>query len=150
MAYTPYIYNWFLSCQTDMKSKLIIHYSDVIMSAMASQIAGVSIVCPNVYPGADKKTHQSFASLAFVRGILRLRVDSPHKGPVTRKIFQFDDVIIGVGSSTVLTHNVEQRLFLRYILDCWLGLMFSGTSHNIEGTPNMWPARASKPVMTAW
>ena len=36
------------------------------MSEMASQITGVSIVCST---GADKKNHQSSASLAFVRGI---------------------------------------------------------------------------------
>ena len=68
------------------------HYSDVIMRAMASQIAGVSIVCTAVC--SDKKTHQSFASLAFVRGIHRWPVNSPHKGSVTRKMFPFDTVII--------------------------------------------------------
>ena len=40
------------------------------------------------------KKNQSSASLAFVRGIHRRPVNSPHKGPVTRKIFPFDDVII--------------------------------------------------------
>ena len=34
------------------------------------------------------------ASLAFVRGIHRGPVNSPHRGPVTRKMFSFDDVII--------------------------------------------------------
>ena len=38
--------------------------------------------------------HQSSASLAFVRGIHRWPVNSPHKGPVTRKMFPFDDVIM--------------------------------------------------------
>ena len=33
-------------------------------------------------------------SLAFVRGIHRWPVNSPHKGPVTRKMFPFDDVIM--------------------------------------------------------
>ena len=37
---------------------------------------------------------QSSASLAFVRGIHRWPVGSPHKWPVTRKMFPFDDVII--------------------------------------------------------
>ena len=36
--------------------------------------------------GADQRKHQSSASLAFVRGILRWQVTSPHKGPVTRKM----------------------------------------------------------------
>ena len=34
------------------------------------------------------------ASLAFVRGIHGWPVDYPHKGPVTQKIFPFDDTII--------------------------------------------------------
>ena len=36
---------------------------------------------------AHKRKHQSYASLAFMRGIHRLPVDSSHKGPVTRKRF---------------------------------------------------------------
>ena len=47
----------------------ISHYSDVIMSAMASQITGVSMVCSTVCSGAAQRKHQSSASLAFVRGI---------------------------------------------------------------------------------
>ena len=70
----------------------IIHYSDVIMSAMSSQITGVPIVCVTVCSGADQMRHQSSASLAFVRGIHRWPVNSPHKGPVTLNIFPFDDV----------------------------------------------------------
>ena len=71
-----------------------IHHSDVIMSMMAFQITGVSIVCSTVCSGAGHKIHQSSASLAFVRGIHRSLVDSPHKGTVTRKMFPFDDVIM--------------------------------------------------------
>ena len=41
-----------------------------------------------------KKKFKSSASLAFVRGIHRWPVNSPHKGPVTRKMFLFDDVIM--------------------------------------------------------
>ena len=43
------------------------HYSDVIMSAMASQITLVSIVCSVAYSGADQRKLQRSASLAFVR-----------------------------------------------------------------------------------
>ena len=39
-------------------------------------------------------TDQSSASLAFARGIHRWTVDSLHKGPVTRKMFTFDDFIM--------------------------------------------------------
>ena len=41
-----------------------------------------------------QRKHQSSASLAFVRGIHRWPLKSPHKGPVTRKMFLFDDVIM--------------------------------------------------------
>ena len=43
--------------------------------------------------GADHR-HQSCALLDFVRGIYRWPVNSPHKEPVTRKMFPFDDVIM--------------------------------------------------------
>ena len=66
--------------------------SDVIMSAIASQISSVMIVCSTVCWSPDQRKHQSSASLAFVRGIHRWPVDSPHKGPVTRKMFPLDDV----------------------------------------------------------
>ena len=69
-------------------------YSDVIMSTMASHITGVSIVYSTVFLGADQRKHQSSASLAFVRGIRRGPVNSPHIGPVTRKMFPCDDVIM--------------------------------------------------------
>ena len=68
-------------------------YSDVMMSAIRSQISGVSIVCSIVCSGADQRKHQSSASLAFVRGIPRWPVVYPHEGPVTRKIFPFHYVI---------------------------------------------------------
>ena len=70
------------------------HYIDVIMNAMASQLTGVAIVFSTVYKGTDQRKHQTSASLAFVRGIHRWPVNSPYKGPVTRKMFPLDDIII--------------------------------------------------------
>ena len=70
------------------------HYGGVIMSAMASQITGVSNVCSTVCSGAYQRKHQGSASMAFVRGIHRSPVDSPHKVPVTRKTISLDDVIM--------------------------------------------------------
>ena len=46
----------------------------------------------NLY--TDQRKHQSSASLAFAWGIHRWPVNSPHKGPVTRKMFPFDEVIM--------------------------------------------------------
>ena len=63
------------------------------MGVIASQITSLTIVSSIVYSDADQRKHQSSVSLAFVRGIHRGPVNSPHKWPVTRKMFPFDDVI---------------------------------------------------------
>ena len=65
------------------------HYNDVITGAIASQITSLTIVFSTVYSDADQRKHQSSASLAFVQGIHRGPVNSPHKWPVTRKMFPF-------------------------------------------------------------
>ena len=70
------------------------HYNDVTIGEMASQITSITIVYSTVYSGADQRKHQSSASLAFVRGFHRWPVNSPHKWPVTRRMFPFDDVIM--------------------------------------------------------
>ena len=70
------------------------HYNDVMMGSMASQITSLTIVYSVAYSGADQRKHQSSVSVAFVRGLLRGPVNSPHKWPVTRKMFPFDDVIM--------------------------------------------------------
>ena len=71
-----------------------IHYTDVIMGPIASQITSLTSVYSTVYSDADQRKYQSSASLAFVRVIHRGPVNSPHKWPVTRKMFPFDDVIM--------------------------------------------------------
>ena len=53
------------------------------------------------------RSKKSSASLAFLRGIHRWPVNSPHKGQVTRKIFPFDDVIM-------------MGLYLWYFILIWL------------------------------
>ena len=79
----------------DLRGKLWgIHYSEVTMGEMAFQITRLTSVYSNVYSGADQRRHQSSASLAFVREIHRWPVNFPHKCPVTRKIFPFDDIIM--------------------------------------------------------
>ena len=68
------------------------HYNDGIMSPMASQITVDSIVCSTVWSDSRQRKHQSSPSLGFVGGIHRWPVDSPHKGPVMRKMFPSDDI----------------------------------------------------------
>ena len=77
------------------------HYCDVKMGAVASQITRLTIVYSTVYSDADQRKRQSSASLAFVRGFHRGPVNSPHKWPVTRKMFPFDDVIMRNGRPDV-------------------------------------------------
>ena len=72
------------------------HYTDVIMGTIESQITSLTIVYSTVYSDADQRKYQSSALLAFVRGIHRRPVNSPHKWPVTRKMFLFDDVIMRI------------------------------------------------------
>ena len=74
------------------------HHGDVTIGAIASQITSLASVYSAVKLGADQRKHQSSASLAFVRGIHRRPVNSPHKGPETRKMFPFDDVIMVVAA----------------------------------------------------
>ena len=56
------------------------HQNDLMVSTMASQITGVSMVYSTVYSGIVHRKQQSSASLTFVGGIM---------------MFQFDDVILG-------------------------------------------------------
>ena len=70
------------------------HYDDVIMTMLASQITSLTVVYSIVYSGVNQRKHQSSASLAFVWEIHRGPVNFPHKWPVTRKMFPFDDVIM--------------------------------------------------------
>ena len=69
---------------------IINHYIDVIMTPMTSQITDLTVVYSIVYSGADQRKHQSSASPGNSPG----PVNSPHKGPVTRKMIPFDDVIM--------------------------------------------------------
>ena len=64
------------------------------MGAMVSHITRLTIVYSTVCSGADQRKDQSSASLNFVRGIHRWPANSSHKGAVTRRMFQFNDVIM--------------------------------------------------------
>ena len=61
---------------------------------VAPEMTSLTIVYSTVYSGTDQRKYQSSASLAFVRETHWWSVYSPHKEPVTRKLFPFDDVIM--------------------------------------------------------
>ena len=77
------------------------------MGTMASQITSLTIVYSTVYSAANQRKHQSSASLAFVWGIHRGPVNSPHKGPVTRKMFPFDDVIMSSSIKQISKYSLK-------------------------------------------
>ena len=102
ISYNCYIYHHSLFCFVllchqgflGIEMGVTWHYGDVIMGTIASQITSLTIVYSTVYSDTDQRKHQSSASLAFVRGIHRGQVNSPHKCLVTRKMCPFDDVIM--------------------------------------------------------
>ena len=81
------------------------------MGAIASQITSLTIVYSMAYLDADQRKKSS-ASLAFVRGIQRGTVNSPHKWPATRKMFPFDDVIMRDGD---FSKRQEGQYILRFV-----------------------------------
>ena len=115
-----------------------LHYDDVIMGTIASQITCLTSVYSTVYSGADQSKHQSSASLAFVWGIHRGPVNSSHKWPVTRKMFPFDDVIMwllhvrySLQSINMLYLNTGGKQHLIFVLNrCYkLSLRFCPSHH---------------------
>ena len=103
------------------------HYSDVIMGAMASQITSLAIVYSTIYSCTDQRKHQRSA----------WPVNSPHKGPVTRKIFPlmrsswvtdlysglapiWRQSISGTNYVTVCPSNLQWRRDIKRVQHYWL------------------------------
>ena len=89
------------------------------MSVMAFQITSLTIIYSTVYSGANQRKHQSSTSLAFLGGIHRWPVNSLHKGPVTRKMFPFDDVIMYNQQVTLATRAIagQQEMIYKYAIN---------------------------------
>ena len=113
-----------LNNKSAQSQKMTSHYSDVVMGTIASQIASLTIVYSIIYSDADQRKNQSSASLALVRGIHRGPVNSPHKWPVTRKMFPFDDVIMTYYKhvTTCWTYHFQTTkvITLRWPIPCWM------------------------------
>ena len=86
------------------------------MSMIASQITSVSIVYSTLCSGPDQRKHQSSVSLAFVGEIHQWLVNSLHKGPVTWKMFPFDDVIMlsAIHSNLSWINQLVRAIFFPY------------------------------------
>ena len=113
------------------------------MGTIASQITSLAIVYSIVYSSAYQRKLQSSASLAFVRGIHRGPVNSPHKWPVTRKMFPFDDVIMMSGN----VECIKDRLCLTCIIS-WDVSQNCQVTLDISGSPTDFQCGSRKSSVT--
>ena len=88
-----------------------LHYNDIILSMIASQITSLMIVYLTIYSGAGQRKHQSSASPAIVGGIHWWQVNSPHKRVVGWKMFPFDDAIMGSPNSLLMAQKNHPNQF---------------------------------------
>ena len=114
------------------------------MGTMESQITSLTAVYSTVYSDVDQRKHQSSASLAFVIGIDRWPLNSPHKGPVTRKMFPFDDVIMDLRWIGWFPAGGRRGEILCIMLMCHRCLYSSAATpawwrHRKEHFPCYWP-----------
>ena len=132
LALTTHPHNEALRC---------VHYSDVIMGAIASQISNLMIVYSTVYSDVDQRKHQSSASLAFVWGSHRGPVNSRRKWPVTQKMFPFDDVAMYRSTLSLsqgwLLHHDDVTTWERF-------LYYSSNGYRTKTDVRMFP------LMSAW
>ena len=109
-------------------SSAYMYYTDVIMSAMASEITGVSVVYSTVCSGADQRKYQSSAPMTCVRGLHRWPVNLPHKGPVTRKCFH------------LMTSSCElQSVSRNYFASHYNAVIVSTMTSQITSAPSVCP-----------
>ena len=99
------------------------HYNDVIMGAIASQINSLTLVYLILYSDADQRKKSKLRVTGLCAG--NSPVNSPHKWPVTRKMFPFDDVIMAfwVSDNIVLTQYAFAVLF-RFVYEPNWSLIF--------------------------
>ena len=79
----------FLALTSHARREHQLHYNDVIMCTIASQITSVTIVYSTGYSDADQRKHQSSASMAVVRGSHRDRWIPRTNGQWRGKCFHF-------------------------------------------------------------
>ena len=108
------------------------HYTDVITGTMASRITSLTIIYFTIYSGADQRKHQNSALLAFLRGIHRWPMNSPHKCPETRNMFPFDDVTMEVAMKVTFINFLklgEQCMYIRcHLLATWWHCCYSSST----------------------
>ena len=124
----PPITHGFLSQRTSNAERISIlwrhygrspHYNDVTMSSIASQITSLTIVYSTGLFGCRSKNTSKLRVTGLCAGNSPGTGELPHKWPVTRKMFPFDDVImqqpfpgLGVTESPFVNFSVSKSLIL--------------------------------------
>ena len=89
------------------------------MSAMASQVTGVSIVCSAACLGTDRREHQSSASLDFVKGIPRWPGGSSQKVRNAANVFiwwRYHDQQKLIQNGAGVTYTFSQKFKYKYTI----------------------------------
>ena len=101
------------------------HYIDVIMSAIVLNYQARDYLLDRFFRRRSKETSKFPVTLISVRGSNRWPVNSSHTGPVTRKMFPFDDVIMGKCEIQDLFYKLKARMYHILIFCC------SGVYHTV-------------------
>ena len=130
-------------CCCRQQARLTIHYSDVLMSAMASQITSISSVYSAVCSGAYQINHQSSELLVFVSGIRR----SPSQKTSKVEMFPFDDVIMHISAVGVRAWGgggTTKTLFINFsiIVTCLLWLKYQLELSNLIQISHVYRSKA--------
>ena len=103
------------------------HYNDVIMGTMTSQITSLKIVYSVVIQAQIKENINALHHWPLCGELTG--VNSPHKGPVTRKMFPFDDVIMihlyryVISFHFNLWHIINNIMTVSYVIMCLIALV---------------------------
>ena len=134
------------TCSLSTQCLISLSFADVIMGTVPSQITSLTIVYSTVYSDADQRKYRSSTSLAFVRGNHRRPVNSPHKWPVTREMFPFDDVIM------IMAHY--HKAILSYPVSLWTnyhgGLWLTEILQYLQCLSKKIVQSCSKPPTSSW
>ena len=114
------------------------HYIDVILTTVVSQITSVRVVYSIVYSDADQRKTSKLSVTGHCGGISPGPVNSPHKGPVTRKMFPFDDAIMK-NQATSMDNANQIYILLNQFLKKILNLLWSEIHYITPPAADAWP-----------
>ena len=104
---TTKISPWLVECK-------ILHYNDVIMTTIASQITSLTVVYSTVDSDTDQRKYQSSALLAFVWGIHRDRGIPRTQGQLRGKCFHLmTSSWQYVGEHVNMTYGIDLTCVMR-------------------------------------